>query len=313
MTDMQLGTFHPFPLLPKELRLEIWKLALPDPRVIELSLLRSDYPLRLPQRYYRASRGAWWWVASASPTTFPLIRTNAEARSIALASYERCEILNRNDTVRHPMYINFSKDTIFVTRDAVDDLKEVLVGSHRRVRFMNWRTKVRNLALPLDILERPGYLRAALIPGPEPADPKGFKEATRYIADIVRTFPGLKDLSLVIDARNPGFGGDAEIIESTSEHEDYEEPEGRELASSWIPEVLAGLASESSDVQLPSVRLALLINGRDTPELERRWTTCERAVECATQTVRQNRFPMPVYHASSERILRLSPLRATMI
>ncbi|PVH74001.1 hypothetical protein DL98DRAFT_40963 [Cadophora sp. DSE1049] len=271
LTNMQPQTFHPFPLLPKELRMEIWKLALPDPRITELSFMCTDDPLRLPRRYRRTSRGAWSWMATATPITFPLIHINVEARAYALSTYELCGIPNQSDPTRHPMYIDFSKDTIFITREAQDRLGEVLVGNYRGVRFTNWRSKVRNLAVPLAVLRKSQYSRAALIPGPGPADPNGYEEATQYLAATIRTFPNLQDLSLVIDGRNSGFGGDVEMIEPTSEHEDYEVSEGRELASCWIPEVLEKLKMLSPDVAIPSVHVSLMTNGHDTPELERRW------------------------------------------
>ena len=163
---------------------------------------------------------------------------------------------------------------------------------------------MRNLAIPLAVLSKPRYPPAVLIPGPEPADPNGFDEATRYLDTTIRTFPNLKDLSLVIDGRNSGFDGDAEIVESTSQHEDYEVPEGRKLASSWIPEVLDRMQrEESSEIRLPSVRLALLANGEETPELQRRWNylraRCRVCHPNCTDLERESTWPWP--HVSASR------------
>ena len=38
-----LATFHPFPRMPSELRLKIWKLNMPGPRVIELKYSKKIY------------------------------------------------------------------------------------------------------------------------------------------------------------------------------------------------------------------------------------------------------------------------------
>ncbi|KAK0103856.1 hypothetical protein ONS96_004965 [Cadophora gregata f. sp. sojae] len=179
---------------------------------------------------------------------------------------------NQSNLTRHPMYIDYSKDTIFISRYTQDQLRDVLLGYYQAVRFTNWRLKVRNLAMSLAVLKKSRYSRVALFPGPEPADPNGYEEATRYLANVIRMFPKLHDLSFVIDGRNPGFGGNVEIVEASSEHEDYDVVGGRDLASAWIPQVFENLKTVLSDGKIPSVRVALLINGRDTPNLERRWS-----------------------------------------
>ncbi|KAL4794807.1 hypothetical protein BDV19DRAFT_389943 [Aspergillus venezuelensis] len=66
--------FHPFPLLPTELRLLIWHIALTEPRTVHLKCQRAVHPL-IKRRFA---------VSFESPTPQPaLLFVNAEARAVA--------------------------------------------------------------------------------------------------------------------------------------------------------------------------------------------------------------------------------------
>lgn len=132
-------TFHPFPLLPKELRLQIWEHAIPQERMIRVSLqphvgrryeLAAEEP-RYQQRNhlnkpitgerYRA-------VVNGKQLNSKLMRVNSEARNVALAFYRihiPVYITGQTYTERSTLYFNPEYDFLHIRADA--PVKETLI------------------------------------------------------------------------------------------------------------------------------------------------------------------------------------------
>jgi len=71
--NIELKEFHLFPNLPIELRLKIWRFALPDSRLIEV---------RLPDRMFIVLGGQKLWLAKQFNSCMPraLLYTNKKAQ-----------------------------------------------------------------------------------------------------------------------------------------------------------------------------------------------------------------------------------------
>jgi hypothetical protein len=86
---------HP---LPKELCLMIWKLALSDPRVLDLRL-REHHGDELRPHINHIQRGAWAANNTSSPRPITL-DVCYESRKVALTSYERARICQQSGKER---------------------------------------------------------------------------------------------------------------------------------------------------------------------------------------------------------------------
>lgn len=122
-------TFHHFPLLPPELRLRIWSLALPPPRLLPLRLPRSATAPTNPLAYLLAALT----IPSSRPSNHPpeqpqphiftspvpppaLLAVNAEARAEALRHYQLG--LAPDGYAAPRVYVDFARDGVVVS-DAV--------------------------------------------------------------------------------------------------------------------------------------------------------------------------------------------------
>lgn len=103
--------FHPFPRLPLELRLQIWNLALPGPRVVQVIEAKKRHMLTRQASYH-------WTSNSPSPI---LLRVCKESREEALRTYTAAFGRNENDG---RVYVDFDKDTVFFGRR--DKLKTLI-------------------------------------------------------------------------------------------------------------------------------------------------------------------------------------------
>jgi hypothetical protein len=107
LTTNPVGQFIFFPKLPIELRLKIWELTFPGPRIIEIykqELCRSEYQIEIQ--------------ANNPPLT--LFHVNREAREVASKKYipltESCLSLIRGDTEVYCCHAKFDpvQDTIYI-------------------------------------------------------------------------------------------------------------------------------------------------------------------------------------------------------
>ena len=108
-----LEHFHVFPKLPPELRLKIWKLALPGPRVIKL----------WKQRLTGSSIGQSEEFVKAAYIIPRLLHASHEARSVGLLAYNL--IYEKRQELK-PFYFDVKHDTLFAVN--VDTLELIMRG-----------------------------------------------------------------------------------------------------------------------------------------------------------------------------------------
>ncbi|KAH6701404.1 hypothetical protein BKA61DRAFT_705291 [Leptodontidium sp. MPI-SDFR-AT-0119] len=172
------------------------------------------------------------------------------------------------------MHIDFSRDTIYLARYSQERLFDVLSGRFAGIQHTRvWLSKTRSLAMNLGSLSKgpwtwdpptyPGVKRLSSL--------DGLKDASTFFAKVFSVFPILQDFKLVADARNPDLGGSVEITQLSSDHEDFYDSSGREIASRWISGALDRLKTEFPNLHQPRVCLALLTNGSNSEVLERCW------------------------------------------
>ncbi|KAH7399755.1 hypothetical protein BKA64DRAFT_464407 [Cadophora sp. MPI-SDFR-AT-0126] len=266
-------TFTLFPLLPKELRLEIWKLALPAPRLIELTFTDTEWPSRrLLTSQDRP--GAWAWIASTNNVTLTLLRVNAEARDLTLSCYDLVPIQNETHSVGQRMYIDFCRDTIYLARYSQERLFDVSDGRFAEIQHTSaWTSNAQSLAVNLGSLSKgPWTFDPPTYPGVERLSGlEGRNDASSFFVKFFRSFPKLREFTVIIDGRHPDLGGSVEIVQASSDHEDFYEPSGQYSAKRWIPGVLDKVKEVSPDLRQPHVYLAVLTNGSNSATLERRW------------------------------------------
>lgn len=311
-------TFHLFSTLPGELRLKIWEFALPGPRTIEL---QCSYGLK----HYKKldSDGPPNWGASSSEfTSLALLRVNHEARN---ATLEYCGTIIVLEEIGQPaiaLWANFRNDTIYMRNSQIELMDGLLIDAPP------WAARVHSLGINFGSLafssmlspyghERPHFsvtkdLGRTCVWNEETHDYKfgassehnwidpdyvrfsqfnsvaGRAFAVRYLEMVFRVFPGLVELLLIIDGRNPNAFpplDPVEIFEPTSEHECSYQAGGRTMVSAWTPGIVEELRATNPGWRVPKVKLVLMINGegKDTPEgWERRWDyTYARARYCS--------------------------------
>jgi hypothetical protein len=109
-------TFHPFERLPTELRLKIWKNALPGPRIVEIDVGRKGM-----------KRGSPLTVES-----LPLLQVNFESRELCSKAYQIIEPSNHPIGIFFsapgPLYFNPEMDLLLITTLGcrIDKLGEAL-------------------------------------------------------------------------------------------------------------------------------------------------------------------------------------------
>lgn len=77
-------TFHPFRRLPAELRVEVWKFALPGPRIIKIVAMDMHLTMRKRIMRYSILPQSTYHRAIATP----LLHTCQDSRAVALKIYE---------------------------------------------------------------------------------------------------------------------------------------------------------------------------------------------------------------------------------
>jgi hypothetical protein len=158
---MRFNTFHLFPELPVELRLIIWYLAGPDPRVVEVSWIR------------RGSNPDGHWIVfcpleSASPQC-NLLFTNKEARNVYLESWtpiypcisrdfeeywRRLRAYGHYEGLRLPtMYFNPKIDTLYIPQNRSWDRAQILIPQLLKTERL---TNLRFLAVDFRAIHQSG-------------------------------------------------------------------------------------------------------------------------------------------------------------
>jgi hypothetical protein len=122
--------FERFPLLPKELRLQIWKNALPDPQVLEL----VTTGLQRDPSSSTSNHATWRWKGT-SALKIPLLGVSQEARTVALESYERLPISKPLDSKYAWPFFDYSRDTFYFSVDNWKEFLEMVDGEYSRDRW----------------------------------------------------------------------------------------------------------------------------------------------------------------------------------
>ncbi|CZR67701.1 uncharacterized protein PAC_17600 [Phialocephala subalpina] len=277
-------TFHLFPNLPKELRLQIWTCSLhPKPRIIDIELKNNQ---GVQSTKFGQSPNGPWRCSSKSTNIgiIPLFRVNHEARTAALEAFERTTIRTWNGNLYQGSYIDFSHDTPYITSYVLSRLlasQRTSIHNHREVLdSTSWTSKIQHLAISLNYMlsTRPSIFRGySHYPKfGELLNPENRRYTAGKLLNIFQSFPALRTLSLVIDGRHEGIGGEDQLVDPSMEYEDFYEPECRELASAWIPDALEAVRVQKPDLHMssmPKVGIKLLVNG-ESEELQQRWDYC---------------------------------------
>ncbi|KUI70892.1 hypothetical protein VM1G_06413 [Cytospora mali] len=134
----QHATFHPFPSLPKELRLQIWEEAVPRERLIRVSLTipgerQVDPPPRWLEKNHLGkpiSGPRYRALAEGHQLNSKFLRVNKEAREVALAFYRvhlPCCFTDpgRQHFEKATLYLNPEHDILHIRADA--PVKETLI------------------------------------------------------------------------------------------------------------------------------------------------------------------------------------------
>lgn len=137
----QPRSFSLFPMLPVELRLKIWKLALPGPRIVEVYLDRVVPDL--DRSYYHED------ILRVNTPPPALMHVNWESRSIALEKYwlrlGNAEV--KDDFTR----IDPAEDTIFIPWPILD-CGEIFID--RLINGTAWSEEARNAVRSMAVDER---------------------------------------------------------------------------------------------------------------------------------------------------------------
>jgi hypothetical protein len=237
-----MESFHPFPRLPKELRLEIWRHGLPEPRLINFNLMIHNIRRR------RFVDRDLFWTAQSTPLSQCLRLVNCEARDVFNEAYHLMVL--RKEGNQHGtsiLQVDHTMDTMYFGSqipeqqgiDAdVDDSSCLFIRGELR-----WpgRTKVQRIALNLNIMQKFSlgrhefYLGFSLLV----VDPSTY--AVGLIEQVLSAFPALKVLNLVV---NPEFQGPRVMVDllGSPEYDSWVKLHGP--GPVWIPETLATLNSQ---------------------------------------------------------------------
>ena len=183
---MSLDSFHLFPLLPTEIHLHIWTLALPEPRRIEPWTYVQIEPGSFDSRLTRSRRRAVEWRGpgfSCAKTDPAALRVNRESRHETLQhytprDYKHLEKLVERDNVRYEAFIDFSRETVAFGVRPVDGF------GHDYDRFLLENEKQKVLHLEL----------ASWISGGE--------HLSESLAEHIRCFPNVEDIVFHLRCRS---------------------------------------------------------------------------------------------------------------
>jgi 2EXR family len=111
-----LSEFTLFQELPRELRDEIWDLALPDGRII--SIVERQKPRNIFSELRGCTRAGIGevesdWIADVSLVATPLLHVNRDGREAALRRYQ---LALDGLIFGQPIYIDFDRDTVLFTK-----------------------------------------------------------------------------------------------------------------------------------------------------------------------------------------------------
>lgn len=265
-------TFHLFTLLPTELRLKIWKLALPGPRVVEVTVKSPERP----EVEYGTSQGnapnlRWFWIIKG--TSPALLYVNHEARDVTLESYETPGAWDTNFSPWRRAYMDYKVDTLYLSTLLYKALLFSRKGSYSKFDTQSIDLhKVQSLALD-------SWLRMR-----QSEEPGLRAEGVSLLQFVFKVTPGLKELLLVMDGRTTVFNGPDRLVDPTDKFPDYidllnkqkmitassNKQKMLQLVDDVVKDTTELLPMQTASV-IPQIKLMLLINGPENPPIERRW------------------------------------------
>ena len=285
----QSQTFHLFPLLPKELRLQIWKHALPTPQILDLALTHRE------RGNEGKILGPGWvglcnWTTKTPPSHPQLPYVNQEARGVFLDSYTRTSISDQAiPSLGRHVWIDHSRDTLYFTKRNGINLSRWFTGQFEqggphppaKALLLEFE-KVRHIAIdwlsPRDARE---------VQKKNPA-PWMFSTIGR-IRQLCHYCPELEECSFVIDARHldlayekeeatiegrvPAVRGKVRLVDATIQtcNQGGVIVRGEAMLDpSVLKSLVHTLKERNLDLNVPMLRLKLFVGDRPPRKL-RKW------------------------------------------
>jgi hypothetical protein len=252
--------FYLFSQLPTELRLKVWKYALPGPRLVELTVQSPERPdIEYGTTQSSAQNLRWLWVINNAKSP-ALLYVSHEAREVALGSYEATGAWEPSFRPWRKAYINYSADTLYFSALTYRALLFSRRGAHSKFdkKSINL-SRIRSLALA-------SWPRIR-----QSVEPILRTEAVHLLQFVLKSCQGLEELFLTMDGRVSIFEGPDRLEEPTERYPDYSDGVTKEKMLKLIDEMVEEAQELEPTVKLPLVRLKLLMNGPDTLAVERRW------------------------------------------
>lgn len=120
-----MATFHPFPRLPTELRLQIWEMTV-EPRIVDVRVDHEAYPYAVPSAPKR-------WLASTTPVP-AVLHTCSEARNHGLYKRVFSELNANCDEESRYVWANLDFDMIDIGETPVE-CYEAVAGRIQRLKM----------------------------------------------------------------------------------------------------------------------------------------------------------------------------------
>ena len=262
ISTSEFSQFHLFFKLPYELRLEIWRLALPPPRMVEL---RKSGMARKRKKF---------WISDICPPI--LLRVCHEAREIALESYQSISAWHQTRPLLTKSYIDYSKDIFCLPawsykKSLYNAISSGIEGAP--IAF----DKVRYFAVIFDQFttqhnqwshEGSALLENYVIR----------RKAVRFLTSIFIHFRNLKQLLLVTHQSPELQEGMDELLEPTDAPKNSREKRIRETAIEEMSGLLEEVQARNTNLTFPSIDFKILTRSQYTPLPERGCDGCLRCL-----------------------------------
>ncbi len=241
--------FHVFPALPTELQLQIWKLALPGPQLLEPMSMYWEETVQ-------DKDSKWVWATCNRSISPALLHVSRQAREVALEFYKPTNVWDQSQFPWTRVYVDYSKDIFHFSYSIYLDLL-------RSFRSLQTPPIQPDETRFFSIVSGSFYSYWS--------DEENQEVAVNRLQPVLDQFRNLQQLILVIDGRDASFEGPDDLVEPTEQYEDYYQLGGRTLMLERTKLLEKELKKRNADLKVPPLRLKLLINGQEASDRERRW------------------------------------------
>jgi hypothetical protein len=247
--NSQLQGFNLFPKLPYEIRIKIWRMALPARRVLELTLRNKEHPRwDVKERWH----GIWLWSTNVPSPAILLV--SHETRQVALEPYEPVPIWHQNQRTWSRSFVDFSQDVFFFSVESYTLLRAIIHGT---VSLMHTVTipleKIQCLSITLTGA-RPSAGYESTSVARLDIDTHYPAHTIKYLTFIFQAFEGLRNLHLVLDKRNYDMiGAPLELLGCKRATETCFARRLRRTALKYIPKVIANIQRKHPHLNIPQV------------------------------------------------------------